>query len=85
MFQDNRPGPDWMTAFMRRWNFSNKLPSTLEKTRKIAASDPEIIYRFYDILEERLNTLGIQDRPECIWNVDETNLHIDVQKEKVAK
>jgi len=72
-----------MTEFMRRWNFSNKLPSTLEKTQKLAASDPEI-YNFYDILEKRISELDISNRPECFWNLDETNLFIDAQNEKVA-
>lgn len=30
-----------MTSFQRRYGFSCKLPSTLEKTRKIASQDPE--------------------------------------------
>ena len=72
-----------MTDFMVRWNFSNKLPSTLEKSRKLAASDPSIIYHFYDLLEDKINELGISNRPECIWNVDESNLFTDVQREKV--
>ena len=73
-----------MSSFMRRWNLSNKLPSTLEKARKLAASDPMIIYGFYDILESRLKELNIENRPGCIWNVDKTNLFIEAQREKVG-
>jgi len=69
---------------MDRWGFSNKLPSTLEKSRKIAACDPMIIYDFYDILEKTMKKLKIEDRPGCVWNVDESNLYIDPQKEKVV-
>ena len=82
-FQGNRPGANWLRSFMKRWKFSVKQPSALEKTRKLAASDPRIIYGFYDILEQTLNKLNISDRPGCIWNVDESNLYIDPQREKV--
>jgi len=30
-----------------------------------------------------MEELGIKDRPACLWNVDETNLYIDPQREKV--
>ena len=69
-----------MNGFMKRWKLSLKLPSPLEKARKIASSDPEIIYGFYKLVEEQISKLGIQDRPECIWNVDETSLFIDAQR-----
>ena len=69
---------------MNRWNLSVKLPSTLEKSRKIAASDPAIIYGYFDLLEKTVDQLQIRDRPECIWNVDETNLFTDPQRTKVV-
>ena len=78
------PGEDWLKAFMDRWNLSCKIPSTLEKSRKTATSNPNIIYGFYDILETQLKQLNIQDRPECLWNVDETNLYTDPQKTRVV-
>jgi len=47
----------------------------MEKTRKLAAANLQIIYGYFDLLEKRINELNIQNRPECIWNVDETNLY----------
>ena len=84
IFQEAKPGEDWLKAFMERWNLSVKLPSTLEKARKIATSDPNIIYGFYDLVQQQYDILGISNRPECIWNVDETNLYIDPQKSRVV-
>ena len=52
-FQDDLPGDEWLMGFLARWNLSVKLPSTMEKARKVAASDPEIIYGFYDLLENQ--------------------------------
>ena len=68
---------------MKRYRLSYKLPSTLEKSRKYASSTPDIIYGFYDMLEKRMQELGILDRPECLWNVDETNLCIEAQQTRV--
>ena len=84
ILQDNIPGYDWLKSFMGRYNLSFKLPSTLEKTRKAASSNPDLIYGFYDLIENRAKEIGIEDRPECIWNVDETNLCIEAQNAKVS-
>ena len=69
---------------MRRYNLSCKLPSSLEKSRKSAASDPEIIYEYFDNIKTEINRLKILERPECIWNIDETCLFIDPSKTKVV-
>ena len=42
-FKNNRPGADWLKAFMNRCQLSCKLPSTLEKARKVATTNPDII------------------------------------------
>ena len=57
-----------------------KVPSTLEKARKLACSDPDVIYGYFDMLKQEMERLNIVDRPECIYYTDETNLHIDPQK-----
>ena len=70
---------------MDRYNLSVEKHSTLEKARKAAASDPFIIYQYYDLLEQAAQSLQIEDRPECWWNVNETNLYIDAQRTKGEK
>lgn len=82
-FTNNMPGEDWCTAFLRRYRLSSKLPSTLEKSRKSAATDPEIIYGYFDILDTEMQGLQLHGRPECIWNIDETCLFIDPSKTRV--
>lgn len=69
---------------MKRYRLNYKQPSALEKSRKTASADPDIIYGFYSLLEKVLEKLGIAHRPECIWNVDETNLFIEPQRSKVS-
>ena len=84
MLQDDRPGDDWLKGFMDRNNLSLKQPSTLEKARTIAASDLEIIYDYFEILETQMTKLKIENRLECVWNIDETNLFIDPSRSKVV-
>ena len=77
------PGDDWCTVFLRRYRLSCKLLSTLEKSRKSAASDPEIIYEYFDILDAEIKRLQLLNQPECICNIDETRLSIDPLKTKI--
>ena len=72
-----------MNSFLKRYRLNYKQPSALEKSRKAASADPDVIYGFYSLLEDQLEKLGITNRPECIWNVDETNLFIEPQRAKV--
>ncbi|CAG4957953.1 unnamed protein product [Colias eurytheme] len=44
--------------------------------------DPFIIQEFYDILERVINELGLQNKPERIFNLDETSYCSDPQKTK---
>ena len=74
-FKHNKPGEDWLISFMKRYRLSIKRPSKLEKTRKIAASDPEIIYSYLDLLVDEVKKLILSDRPECMLNLDETNVY----------
>jgi len=83
-FKNCKPGSDWLTNFMKRSALSTKKPSGLEKARQCAASDPTIIYGFYDLLVREMERLGIMNRPECIWNTDESNCNMDPVQTKVV-
>ena len=82
-FKNNLPGEDWCTSFMRKYRLSCKLPSSLEKSRKSAASDPEVIYEYFGNVKAEIDRLKILERQECVWNVDETFLFIDPSRTKV--
>ena len=66
-----------MRNFMVNNNLSLKKPGTLEKVRKLAASNPWIIYEFYDLLEEVMIRLKIEKCPENIYNLDESAFFVD--------
>ena len=82
ILQDCPPGKDWIRNFMKHRQLLLKQPSALEKG-EIAASDPDTIYGFYDALVMVINDLNISDCPECVWNIDESNLFLEAQRSKI--
>ena len=66
------PGPDWVRKFLADNNLSLKEATKLCISRHNATRNPYIIYHFYDLLEKTLRNMGIQDRPDLIWNLDES-------------
>lgn len=56
-----------------------KKPEPLEAVRRRAASDPWVIYEFYDLLEK----INISE-PKQVWNCDETGFCTDQKKKKSA-
>ena len=81
-FSDNRPGRDWARNFLKRYNFTLKKGGQMQLARKSVTSDPFVIYGYYETLEEVVKQLGIEDRPECIYNLDETGFPTDPTKVK---
>lgn len=76
-FKDNYPGKDWLQLFFNRNGLVGKKMEQLEKSRRQATSDPFIIYNFYEILEETLTALDLNDKPHLIFNLDETSFSSD--------
>lgn len=81
-FKDNRPGRDWVNSFLLRHNMTLKKGGQMQLARKSVTSDPFVIYGFYDMLEKEMDRLNIKDRPECIYNLDETGFPMDPSKSK---
>jgi len=79
-FQDGRPGDDWFVSFMKRNNLKQKSPQLLEYKRRANTADPFLIYEFYDLLEDMVNELGLQDKPLHIYNLDETGFSADPKR-----
>lgn len=82
-FKNGIPGEDWFLSFKKRHNISVKKPQPVEYARK-AACRPNVIYPYFDLLEETVNQLDLRDKPSHIWNVDETSFSKDPSKAKVV-
>lgn len=83
-FTDSAPGKDWAFKFMQRHSLVLKKAITMQIARKNVTSDPFVIYGFYDILEAEVQRLGIADRPECVWNLDESGFPMDPSRCKTV-
>ena len=60
-----------------------KEATKLSQVRHNATRNPFIINHFYDILGKVLVDLGISDRPDLIWNADESGLPYEPKKCRV--
>nr|CAH7744755.1 unnamed protein product [Callosobruchus chinensis] len=84
VFKNNKPGNDWFASFCNRRRLSLKKPENLETVRRNATKDPFIIYDFYDLLETEIEKLGLQDKPNHIFNLDETCFTFDPSRTKAV-
>ncbi|XP_072401138.1 uncharacterized protein [Diabrotica undecimpunctata] len=82
-FKDGKPGEDWFLNFKRRHNLSIKKPQSVEFARK-KNLDPFLIYNYFDLLENVIEELGLQERPSQIWNLDESSFCTDPSKTKIV-
>ncbi|XP_072400688.1 uncharacterized protein [Diabrotica undecimpunctata] len=82
-FKDGKPGEDWFLNFKRRHNLSIKKPQSVEFARK-KNFDPFLIYNYFDLLENVIEELGLQERPSQIWNLDESSFCTDPSKTKIV-
>ena len=81
-FKDDRPGYDWASAFMKRHRLNLKKGGQMQIARKSVTSDPFVIYGFYEMLKKEMDRLGIADRPECLYNCDESGFPSDQSRIK---
>lgn len=81
-FKDDVPGKDWLQAFQKRNGLSIKKPQSVEIARR-KACDPYIVYSYFNLLENVLTQLGLTDKPERVYNLDETSICSDPVKGKV--
>lgn len=82
-FRNNKPGTDWLILFKKRHKLSVKKPQNLEFCRK-KSTDPFVINKYFDLLEATLTSLDLLDKPESVYNLDETSLCSDPLKVKVV-
>lgn len=81
-FKNGKPGNDWFRQYCKRNRLSQKKLEQLEKSRRMATSDPFIIYGFYARLKETIRQLNLEECPGRIWNLDETSFSSDPNRVK---
>ncbi|KAL7631869.1 UNVERIFIED_CONTAM: hypothetical protein RMT77_017830 [Armadillidium vulgare] len=71
------PSRSWLRTFLKRNNLSRKRTKGMHIGRFKNIKNPFLTYSFYDLLEKDLTILNIFNRPECIWNLDESGFPLD--------
>ncbi len=82
-FQQGKPGEDWFLQFKKRHNLSIKKPQSVEYARR-KVLDPFIINEYFNTVEKVLHTTNLTERPDRIWNLDETNFCVDPSRTKIV-
>lgn len=82
-FKDKRPGDDWWLLFSKRHRLSLKAAEPLEHSRE-NQKNPFVVYGFFDLLEGVIADAQLSDKPQQIWNCDETSFCHDPSKTKVV-
>ena len=74
------PGADCMTSYIKGNKLSLKETTKISSARYNARKNPFAIFHYFDILQEALEKLKIRDRPDLIWNCDESGLRHESNK-----
>lgn len=82
-FNNGMPRKDWFLAFRKRQGLSVKKPQGVDYATKTSI-DPFIVFPYFDLLEKTIRELNLTDKPEAIWNLDETSFSKDPAKTKVV-
>ena len=77
------PGPDWLDEFLKDEKLSLKEATKLSRERHNATRNPYIVCKFYDLLGEMVQKLGVANRPDLLWNCDESGMPHKPKKWKV--
>ena len=74
-------GDEWLRLFENHWkhHLSQRMPGYVTVARA-KGLNVEVLNRFFTMLENLLDTLGIKDMPERFFNLDETGLSLDPKK-----
>ena len=71
-FKNNTPGKDWIKSFLDRNGLTLKKGGMMQLARKSVTSDPFIEYGFYYTPEAIIADKELAERPDCIFNMDES-------------
>ncbi|CAG4943994.1 unnamed protein product [Parnassius apollo] len=60
----------------------SQMVGVVEYARKTAV-DPFVVYEYFDLLKTTIMELGLADKPNAIWNLDETSFQKTLRKPKL--
>lgn len=83
-FRDGLPGVDWCIAFERRWKheLSRRVAQNLPKNRALAGTH-DVMLDFHNKIKELIEKYDLANKPQNIYNCDETGFQTDAGTQKV--
>lgn len=78
-----KAGWDWWSHFKKRYGLSLRQPENLSFNRAAAATRPNLD-EFYDALTNILEKTGLKDKPNRIWNLDESGFTMVTKPNKIV-
>jgi hypothetical protein len=81
---DGKPSQEFILSFERRHAsvLSRRIGQTLPANRAYACN-PLVVQDFFDKLQSVFDRCGLRDRPQNVFNVDETGFQTDIGKPKL--
>ena len=74
----------WFTLFMRRWPALRLTSASRLEMSRARACTEEVLSSYFNELERVLEMYNLKDKPENIYNVDETNMNAEYKPPKVT-
>jgi hypothetical protein len=83
-FRDGKPGLDWMRSFEKRWasDLARRVGQPLPLNRAYACNKT-VIDDFFTKLSAVFERLNLHNKPQNVFNVDETRFQTDIGSQKV--
>lgn len=82
-FTDNRPGRYWWHAFLNcHPQLTMQQPQALQAVRASACT-PQVLDQWFSRYKQFLMTHNLQNKPQCIWNCDESGFPLCPKTGKV--
>lgn len=84
MFREGKPGIDWLYGFERRWKneVTRRVAQPMPANRAYACNSV-VVDDFFIKLSEVIQRLNLSDKPQNIYNVDETGFQTDIGSQRI--
>lgn len=83
-FSNEYPSNDWIYGFEKRWEhlLNKRRPQALSPLRAKALNE-DVLDHFYDLLQTKIETLKLKNKPTHVFNCDETGFICAKGKKRV--
>lgn len=83
-FKSVIPTQDWLAGFMKRHpRLTTRLPEQLKAARAKSSANTTVLEKWFELVRETLVENDLINRPDRVYNVDETGLPLDPKRMKV--